>query len=173
MRRKLAQVLGTALVLAIFVAIVLTHQPVGPTGAKTDLLHNDAVSKPIRSILSEYATTMVGGNVSDWLALWDDEATWLPSGGPASMGKASIEHTLRATLARAPVVGMSIFVRDISTDGAIAVAIGDFTEARDLDGGRVDAEGTFLTVFRKQHDGTWRIFQSCFNYGAPQPPPRI
>ena len=171
MRKKLTQVLGTCLVLVIFVAIVLSHQPVGPTGTKAALLHDETVSKSIRSILSQYATTMVGGNVKNWLALWDDEATWLPSGGPASVGKASIEHAFRASMMQSPLAGMSISVRDVRTDGAIAVAIGDFTESRGFPSGGAHTEGKFLTVFRKQPDGTWRIFQSCFNFNTPPAPP--
>ena len=116
---------------------------------------------------------MVGGNVDDWIALWDDEATWLPAGGPPNVGKPSIERTLRATLMHTPLAGMSISVRDIRTDGAIAVAIGDFTETRDLPTGRIYTEGKFLTVFRKQSDGSWRIFQSCFNFNTPAAPPPV
>lgn len=171
MRTKLTQVLGTCLMLAIFVAIVLGDHSLEAAGTKKAPLHDETVSKSIRLMLSQYATLMVAGNLDGWLALWDEEATWLPPDGPTSVGKSSIEHAFRSALALEPVRGMSMIVRDVSTEEDMAVAIGDFTEARRLPDGTVHTDGSFLTVFRRQRDGTWRIYQSSFNLNAPPAAP--
>ena len=119
----------------------------------------------VKKALDTYLETRVTGDADAWLANWDENGVQLFPGA-----RASTMETMRAvTHARfnaVPVNGASIEVDDVTVVGEYAFAHGHFMIYRVVDGVEVPFDGKFLTVLKRQVDGTWKIYRDCSNSNA-------
>lgn len=108
----------------------------------------------ILEIWSTYSTARVAGDAETWLGLWDEEGIRLPPGSPA-VDFATFAPGTPERFANPPV-SMDIRSEEIVVTDDWAYSRGTFTVNE-------KAEGKFLTIFRRQDDGTWRIYRDAFN----------
>lgn len=96
-------------------------------------------------------------------ALYDDEATVMPSGAaPANGGKAILEFW-RNLLAQG-VVDHKIEIVDATAGGNLAVQRGFWSAAAvDANGQRQEFRGSLQLVFRRQIDGNWKTYTHIWN----------
>ncbi|MBT8476412.1 MAG: nuclear transport factor 2 family protein [Alphaproteobacteria bacterium] len=111
----------------------------------------------ILEIWSTYAESRVAGDAKTWLGLWDKEGIRLPPGAPA------VDFTTFApgTPERFanPPASMEISSEEVVITGDWAFSRGNFNVNNAV-------EGKFLTIFRRQEDGTWRIYRDAFNFNS-------
>jgi ketosteroid isomerase-like protein len=93
-----------------------------------------------------------------------DDATMLPMGGAPLVGKAAIVKSF----AESPWDGKS----ELRWEPAFADASGDlgytwgtFVAARDKDGKRIEKRGKYVSVWKRQSDGSWKWVVDVGNMG--------
>jgi len=111
----------------------------------------------ILEIWSTYSAARVAGDAETWLGLWDEEGIRMPPGVPA-VDFASFAPGTPERFANPPA-SMEIKPEEVVVTGDWAYSRGTFT-VNDA------VEGKFLTIFRRQDDGSWRIYRDAFNMNA-------
>lgn len=121
----------------------------------------------IKAVFERYVSTLVHNDADGWMALWDEGGVQLPPNESMHVGKAAIRDANYDGI-KMNTAKMEMFIDTqevlVFKDG-YAVARGVYGwKMTPLDGGAVmDYDGKFMTIFRKQADGSWRIFRDCFN----------
>ena len=113
--------------------------------------------KAILEIWSTYSAARVAGDAETWLSLWDKEGIRLPPGAPA-LDFATFAPGTPERFAKPPA-SMEINSEEVVVTGDWAYSRGNFIVNDAI-------EGKFLTIFRRQGDGSWRIYRDAFNMNA-------
>ncbi|NNE79897.1 MAG: nuclear transport factor 2 family protein [Silicimonas sp.] len=111
----------------------------------------------ILEIWSTYSAARVAGDAETWLGLWDEEGIRLVPGAPA-LDYATFAPGTPERFAKPPA-SMEIKSEEVVVTGDWAYSRGTFV-VNDA------VEGKFLTIFRRQDDGGWRIYRDAFNMNA-------
>ena len=111
----------------------------------------------ILKIWSTYTEARVAGDAETWLSLWDEEGVRLPPGAQA-VDFATFAPGTAERFAKPPA-SMEIKSEEIVVTDDWAFSRGNFTVNEAL-------EGKFLTIFRRQDDGSWRIYRDAFNFNS-------
>jgi ketosteroid isomerase-like protein len=111
----------------------------------------------ILDIWATYGAARVAGDAETWLGLWDEDGIRLAPGAPA-VEFATFAPGTPERFANAPA-SMEVNAEEIVVTGDWAYSRGTFT-VNDA------VEGKFLTIFRRQDDGSWRIYRDAFNMNA-------
>jgi ketosteroid isomerase-like protein len=121
----------------------------------------------IRETMRRYVAHVLARDWPKWSALYTGDAIFLVPNEPALVGRKALE-AWAATLA--PMKEFSIEQLEFHGRGEFAFVRGRFAlvatppnqpEARDA--------GKFLEVWRKQSDGSWRLYRDAFNTDLPAP----
>jgi ketosteroid isomerase-like protein len=157
MRKLMLLVLGLVLVL---------------TGcATTGLKSTDADVAAIRQTWLNYCAAVEKGDAAAWLSQWDKDGIQMRPDAPARSKSDMDTQVPGAFKARndANDVKMAIDAMEIVVAGTWAYSRGVYTQdlKNKSSGQVVHVDGKFLTIFKLQQDGTWRIFRDCFNSNVP------
>ncbi|MGA2976757.1 MAG: nuclear transport factor 2 family protein [Spirochaetia bacterium] len=132
---------------------------------------NDADTAMIRKIWANYAAYVEKGDGNGWLSQYDAEGIQLRPDAPARTKQELDAQVPAAFKARVEAndVKMSINPIEIVVTGPWAYSRGTYTQDfTDKSTGQLThVDGKFLTIFKKQADGTWKIFRDCFNSNVP------
>ncbi len=92
----------------------------------------------------------------------------MPFGAPRVVGRDQLRSSNAATLAGADFVA-SIKNLDVGSDGDLAYASGVYTmEITPTDGSpKWTLDAKYLSVFRRQANGDWKLIRDAFNSNAP------
>ena len=125
----------------------------------------------IRQIWTNYATFVEKGDPAGWLSQYDADGIQLRPDAPAR-GKQELDAQVPAAFkARfdANDTRMTINLLEIVINGPWAYSRGMYTQ--DLTsrstGKTIHVDGKFLTIFKRQSDGSWKIYRDCFNSNVP------
>ena len=139
--------------------ISVSHRTSSPTMTVADA----------EAIFDTYAKCVLSGDLEGWIDLWADEpVVKLQPNTPTLFGKDAIVGALRADLEAVAWQTMDIAIGEVIGDGDLAFARGTFTlagQTRDV-GQQLSFDGKFLTVFRRQPDGSWRIIRDVYNFDS-------
>ncbi len=114
---------------------------------------------------TEYSALVNAGDADTWIKLWDDKGVQMPPGAPANVGKATILQGIRGAFE-------AYDYRDFVINNEEVEVLGDFGFARGTystllvpkaGGEHIPIDGKYLTIFKKQADGTWKIYRDAFN----------
>ena len=111
----------------------------------------------ILEIWATYSAARVAGDAETWLGLWDEDGIRLVPGVPA-VDFATFAPGTPERFANGPA-SMEIISEEVVVTGDWAYSRGTFTMNNAV-------EGKFLTIFRRQDDGSWRIYRDAFNMNA-------
>lgn len=125
-----------------------------PMAAGADKAADEAA---ILEIWATYSAARVSGDAETWLGLWDEDGIRMPPGVPA-VDFATFAPGTPERFAKPPA-SMEIRSEEIVVTEDWAYSRGTFTVNDAVD-------GKFLTIFRRQDDGTWRIYRDAFNMNA-------
>jgi ketosteroid isomerase-like protein len=120
----------------------------------------------IKVIWNIYSTARVVGDSDVWLSLWDEEGIQMPPGAPAR-SKDILDEVIPDAFASGSVSSMNIYPEEINVVGSWAFTRGTYDSERMVEGRSVRMDGKFLTILKRQPDGTWRIYRDCFNSNMP------
>ncbi|MCP4383233.1 MAG: DUF4440 domain-containing protein [Hyphomicrobiales bacterium] len=109
----------------------------------------------ILEIWSTYSAARVAGDAETWLSLWDSDGKRMAPGMPAA-GFEKFSQVIPTVFAQSQPPSMSIVADEVVVMGDWAFSSGNFKVGKIVD-------GKFLTIFRRQDDGSWRIYRDAFN----------
>lgn len=138
--------------------------------AKVDTSKDEAA---IRAVFDNYCSALKAGDFEGWLALWDEGGVRLPPGGPMETSVAEIRRDLGGIADLKNVdYSMTITTQEVLVFPAegYGMARGLFREVfqERKPGSKAEiSDGKFMTMFKKQPDGSWKIFRDSFNLNAP------
>ena len=128
---------------------------------------SNEVPDELTKAMASYADFVNAGDAEGYLALWDDGGVQLPPGGPP-VEKKMLEPMVRN--------GFPAFRRTMTLDTQETVVAGDWafgwclytnTMVPVAGGDPVYVDGKSLSIWRRQPDGSWKLYRDCFNSNVP------
>lgn len=104
-------------------------------------------------------------------AFYDDSAMVMPAGQDAAAGHAGILRMF-GSLTAFTFTNMKLEVRDVAASGDLAVETGHFEwtlTPRTAGGKPMPDKGKYVVVWKKQADGSYKLFRDIWNNDAPPP----
>lgn len=130
---------------------------------------SDAFRKAVEDTFDTYAAANVEGDVELYLSLWDENGVKMSPGKPAIYGKKAIGEGKRKSAEKWAYVSQNVKIEEVEFSGNLGFARGTYTTSlkAKTGGATSDADGKFLTIFKKQADGSWKIYRDCVNSNVP------
>lgn len=123
----------------------------------------------IRSIYTQYSAAVNAGDPERWINLWDEDGRQMFPDAPMRIGKDAIEA---AMIPAFEAIDFQKFV--INPDGVVVLGEQGYSHGTysyvmtPMGGGETTPfSGKFLTIFKQQSDGSWKILLDCFNSNGP------
>ena len=120
----------------------------------------------IRDVYKAYTSARIAGDAEAWLALWDADGIQMPPDMPAR-GKDVLMVGVPKAFSAIPAKSMHIDPEEIVIAGDWAYARGTYGAVQVVQGKDVTIDGKFLTIFKHEDDGSWKIYRDIFNFNAP------
>jgi ketosteroid isomerase-like protein len=154
-RAGLAVVVGACLVLLVTGCV--------STGGKS----SEADEAAVRAVLQTYAESVTKGDVEMHAALWDEAAIKHKPNAPAIVGIQALRERWKGWALN--TTRMVITTQEVVVSGDWAFAHGVYTsESVPKAGGKTTyVDGKFLTVFKREPDGIWRIYADTSSSNVP------
>lgn len=157
-----SRLLRPAVAVIVALALLLAGSATrGAAGAQTDVA-------AINKIWDLYTKGVNTGDLNLWISLWDENGIQLAPDAPAVVGKAAI-RTKYAKIFPQVTLKIAITNREVRVAGEWAYSRGTYTlSVTPKAGGETSlTDGKYLTILRKQADGSWKIFRDIFNSNVP------
>ena len=150
----------------IAIALIVAVGGIAVAQGTADALSPDA--KAISDILVKYAKYVEAGDAEAWISLWDNDGIQLAPGAPMSVGKAAIWKNNKDEFGTIDIA-FNIVQQEIVVSGWYGYIRGvyDYVAKPKGGGASMSFNGKYLTVFKKQFDGTWLIYRDTFNSDKP------
>ena len=119
-----------------------------------------AAIKAIQQTDLDFCAATKAKGLDGWMSFFADNATGFPAGKPLIQGKAALREYYAAGLFSTPelTVDWKPVQADAAASGDLGYTIGvaEF-RFRDKEGKMVTRPGKYLTVWKKQTDGSWKV----------------
>ena len=118
----------------------------------------------IEDLWREYCASLNAGDLDRWLLLWTEDGVQMPPDEPPAIGTDRIRDRNQGFL--------DLFEFDISITNEELETAGDWAYARGVfqatltpkqEGDTVEVDGKFMTILRRQPDGSLKIHRDIFN----------
>lgn len=111
------------------------------------------------------------GDPSLAATVYTEEAVVMWPNGPATRGKAATEAAAKALLANATLSNVAFTTEDLTVFGNDALETGTYvmTITPKAGSGAINDKGKYMTHWKKQADGTWKIARDINNSDIPLP----
>lgn len=122
---------------------------------------SDAFKAAVKDIFDTYSTATNKKDSDAWISLWDEKGIKMSPNQPAIYGKSAIGELKRKKAKKPEDVTQDIKIEDTQVAGDFGFAHGTYSSSVKPKGGGVTKfkEGKFLTIFKKQADGSWKIYR--------------
>lgn len=128
-------------------------------------INPEDVRARILQLDAEWSEAAQTRDVDRIVSYWSDDATVLPPGGPAVMGKAAIREFVAKSFEN-PSFRISWKTTDVvvSAGGDFAYGIGtNRVNVTAPDGTPVTVDGKAVTIWRREPDGSWKCVVDIWN----------
>jgi uncharacterized protein (TIGR02246 family) len=127
------------------------------------------VTAEIEALWEEYAAANVAGDVDRYLALWDENGIQMPGGSPAIEGIENIRSRKVAGFEKWDITSMTITNLEVEVVGDWAYVRGTYQSTRTpvVGGDTEQIDGKYMTILRKQPDGSWKLYRDISNSSVP------
>lgn len=122
----------------------------------------------IYDLWREYGAAATAGDLHRWIDLWIEDGIQMAPDAPARVGKEVIRAQMQP-LFELFDTRMAVYPDEVQVLGEQAYTHGsyEFVMAPMEGGDSTQVKGKFLTILRRQADGSWKIAVDCFNHDAP------
>ncbi len=137
--------------------------------ASTPPTNPQAFEQVVKDTWVTYSNLWMAGDVENWIKLWDEGGVQLPPNATMKMSVAEIKASSEAAQAAFKWTTFVIQISGTFVDQNYGFAYGNYSYSFVPRGGgaEVKAEGKYETIFKRQADGSWKIFRDCFNSNLP------
>jgi ketosteroid isomerase-like protein len=150
-------------------ALALASAACGPAAQEVGPLSEEDVAA-LEGAIQEYVQSALAGDLDTWAGLWAEDAVKMDPNSPALEGREAI----RASMAALSMTEFTASVAEVDGRGDLAYVRGAFSARGTVEGmpePLVVEQGKYLTIFKKQPDGTWLIAIDIWNSDLPLPEP--
>jgi uncharacterized protein (TIGR02246 family) len=120
----------------------------------------------IREMQAKYVSSWLARDAEAYLSLWDEDAVQLPNGAPAR-GKDVLKVVVPKMFSAAEAKSFDFNPDDLIIAGDWAFSRGTFDLDQVVKGNDMHIEGKSLGIFKRQADGSWKIYWSMTNSNTP------
>ena len=108
-----------------------------------------------------WSDTSINPDLERFMGLWDSNAVKMATEKPTVYGRAAIREFRRAVLKSMIFDRFEINTEEYQLAGQFGWARGTYLIAAHpkAGGGNVPSVGTFLTIFKQQPDGAWKVYR--------------
>ena len=130
--------------------------------AKTDV---NTFRKTVEETYVKYTNSLVNEDPELFLSSHAEDVVTMPPGAPAVVGIQALESRIREGIKAESVQEFSIKLDEVEAFGDLGFARGTYTFTATVraSGKTIEYDGKYLTVFKKQADGSWKIYRDCYN----------
>ena len=130
-----------------------------------------AVRTAIESNNAAFIAAMEKGDSVTVASFYDPNGMVMPHGMNASAGPGEIRKMFGGLLSSMKIQNMKLQVSDVVASGDLAIETGHYEWTMVPPQGKAVTEtGKYVVAWRKQADGSWKLFRDIFNQDAPPPP---
>ena len=127
-----------------------------------------AVRRSIDSLNAEVVTALKTKNATLLASRYDAEGAMMMSNMPAARGPAEIEKSSKEMFGGMDVKEFKLTTDDVTIGGDLAVETGHYEMTFTPKGAKEMTEkGKYITVWKRQADGSWKIFRDIANSDQP------
>jgi ketosteroid isomerase-like protein len=132
-----------------------------------------AVRSAIESTNAKAVAAILAGDVTTATAHYADDAVVMMPNAPKATGRADIAGVFAGLLAEMSVKAATFTTSEVLVEGNMAVETGVYNMTMQLKkgGAEIKDTGKYLTVWKKQPDGSWKIIRDINNSDLPLTPP--
>jgi uncharacterized protein (TIGR02246 family) len=163
-----------ALVLPVVAAFACTTQdaPQDAAEQKSSETTEDvaAVRQAIEAENAKFTAAMEAGDAATAVAIYGPEAVVMMPASPAMRGEAAIREGLGGWLSAETVNDFTLTTGDVMVADDLAIETGTYTMTTTPKAGgaaKKTDQGKYLTVWKKQPDGTWKLIRDIANTDLP------
>ena len=122
----------------------------------------------IEEVLNQYAVAVSTGDLDLFISIHTDDAVNMGPDAPATFGKEELRASLEP-LFNNFTLEMTLYPEEAQADGDLGFARGTYTlSTTPKNGGEPGfTDGKYLTVCKRQADGSWKISRECYNSNVP------
>ncbi len=162
-RRTTHQLATSSLLSALFLLAACAPDRAGGDTGGQDL------TAAVEGIWDEYASSLMAGDIDRWLSLWTEDGIQMPPDEPPVVGKERIRERNQAVADHFTFDEMEIQNAEVLSAGDWAYARGTFTASLlpRGEGAPVRVDGKYMSILKRQPDGSWRIHRDIFNSNVP------
>lgn len=149
-----------------------SNVPPAPPAAAEEI-DTEAATEAIRAVWEEYAASALAGDPVRRLALWDENGIQMPPNTVARVGKETIQAATEAGMAKVVSDEYVVTPEEIEVLGDMAFARGTYMAKRTpvAGGDPILSDGKFMTILKRQEDGSWKLYRDIFNSNVPPATP--
>jgi len=157
MKKRPALTVCAAALLALVGSLASASEPPKKVSAGADPRLLSALTKAN----SDFEVAMTKANTAAIAEPYTTDAVFVTADGAVTKGRIQIEQLYRDRFAKSgPALEARIVSEEVMLDGDFAYERGGGSITRMVKGERVTDGGRFLTVWRRQPDGDWKIFRN-------------
>lgn len=161
-----ASALAAALLLAACTAQESTPIQQGAASPETNVA---AVRLAIDSVNAKLIDALQRGDSTAAALLYDEQGMTMPPSIPASVGRGEIQKGFAGMFREMSIREMKLEIGDVVASGDLAVETGRFEWTVVPKKGKPMTErGKYVVAWRRQPDGSWKLYRDIFNYDPPE-----
>ena len=147
-----------SLVAAVLILLISTG-----CSSKTEI-NTDADVAAINEIWKSYSSSLNDGDIDSWLSLWTEDGVQMPPDEPRVVGKDQLRQRNGGALDLF-AVDIEITNEEVEVDGSLAFSRGHYVATFSPKDGAppIPVDGKFITILKRQTDGSWKIHRDIFN----------
>ena len=128
-----------------------------------------AVQRSIDSSLAKFAVAITTGDTAGMLSIYTDDAVVMPQGMPAVRGRAAVSQYNAGMFSMFTVSNASFSTTDLIVAGDYAIESGIYRMTmKPKTGPAMPDTGKYISVWRRQSDGSWKMAKDIFNSDLSQ-----
>lgn len=130
-----------------------------------------AVQQQIEEANARFKDAIVKGDTATMLANYTDDAVVMNPGEPIARGREGLARVFSGMLTQFTLKDATVHTEDVMVSGDLAVETGTFEWTlvpKTAQGKEMTTKGKYLTVWKQQADGSWKIVRDINN--ADEPP---
>ena len=124
----------------------------------------------LEAIAEEYEAAYSAGDADALVALHTDDAVRMPPNAPPVIGKDAIRASFQATFEQFDgKIALSLEEVEVAGDWAFVRGASPVTLTPKAGGEPLQSEGKYISIRKRQPDGSWKIFRTIWNSNDPLP----